>query len=83
MEATLYKAAVIRPLTSRPANHPHKTNKTYGSLLEKTNSQATFSNELLHMHAPALANQTYIHQHCADIGCSLEDLSGEVDRNKW
>ena len=73
--------------TSHLANHSSKTNKTYRALLEKQGrSHVTFTYRLQHIDAPVLADQpkSYIHQLCADTGCSLEDLSGVMDdRDRW
>ena len=86
LEATLHKKAAVRPLTTHPSNHSSKTNKTYGTLLEKQGR--------IHKRRSSMNSYTWmcqcwptsknLHQLCAYSRCNLEDLPGTIDgRNEW
>ena len=50
----------------------------------RTNSQVTFSYELLHMNVPWLPDQQRLTYICVDTRHSLEDLTSTMDdRNRW
>ena len=87
LEATPYKAAAVRPLTSYLKNHSSKMNKTCGTLLEKQDelmSDVLQWNTTCGRASVGRLARNYLHQICADTGCSLEDLPGAMDdRDGW
>ena len=73
------EVTTVRPLTSHLTNHPSKT-KSLDELINDvllrtpTHGRASIGR----------AARTYLHQLCADTGCSLEDLPGAMDeRDGW
>ena len=81
----ILEAATVRPLTSYLTNHPSKMSKIW---VCHSSAVPRISDFLLWipMHgytSVGLPVNTYICQVCADTGCCLEDLLGEiVSKNK-
>ena len=81
LETTLHKIATGWPLTSHLKNHPSKTNRICGALLEEqiwTHKQCSSMDPYTWMcqYWPTSKN---LHQLCMDTRCSLKDLLGVMD----
>ena len=83
LEATINKSTHARTLTSHFKKHPSKTDKTYGTLVQKQERTHKYRSSL---EPSILMCQGYptsknLHQQCANTKCSLKDFQvAMVDR---
>ena len=85
-EATPHKTAAVRPLASHLINHPRRSRYAEHCWIckEKPISDLLWQRSMHgHTSVDRPAN-IYLHQLCADTGCSLEDQLGAIDdRDGW
>ena len=81
LEAALHKIVVIWPHASHLTNSPNNTRHAGHCWRGR---DELISDVFLWTPTHGLLAKTYIHQLCADTGCSLEDLPEAMDdRNGW
>ena len=84
LETAPHKTAAVQPLTSHLTKHLSEMKKRFRSLLKKkgwTHKESFPTHSCTSISWPA---KTYIHQLCADTGCSQEDLSRVMTtRYRW
>ena len=83
LEALPKNTTAVWPLTSHLKNHWTKMNKTCGTLLDKqgqTHAHSSMDSYTWTCHF-WLAGKN-LHQLCVEIGCSLEDLVGEMNTER-
>ena len=84
LEATHHKITVVWPLTSHLKSHPSKTKRTCRTSKEELISDVLLWTSTRGHISVGRPGRTYLHQLCADTGCSLEDRPGAIDdREGW
>ena len=87
LEAEPHKTVFVQSLIYHLTNHPSKMNKTYWVLLEKqrqTHKRCFLWTPTHGRTSVGWPAEIYIHQLCANTGCSQEDVPRTIiNRDRW